>query len=192
MSSESLDTKLEKIIAFGTKVHGKQMRKYTPDPYIVHPVRVMNMCKKYTTELPVLAAAILHDVLEDTPVSREAISGFLTDIMTTEEARKTLNLVVELTDVYIKDAYPQWNRRKRKTKELGRLAATSPESQTIKYADILDNCNEIVQHDPDFARVFLNECKTVLKKLDKGDKRLYEMAVQTVEEKLKELSNRKK
>ena len=79
--------------------------------------------------------------------------------MTKEDASRTTSLVVELTDVYTKAAYPRWNRRKRKRKESERIQKTSSDSQTIKYADIIDNCKEIVEHDPDFAGLFLMECR---------------------------------
>ena len=57
-----MDNLLADIIAFTDKAHGAQSRKYTPDRYIVHPVRVMQLWRTYTNELPVLAAAILHDI----------------------------------------------------------------------------------------------------------------------------------
>jgi uncharacterized protein with gpF-like domain len=59
---------------------------------------------------------------------------------------------------------------------------TSAEAQTIKYADIIDNASEIVEHDPDFAPVFLRECKALVKKMEKGNKELREKAIQVVEE----------
>jgi (p)ppGpp synthase/HD superfamily hydrolase len=45
---------LKQIIAFVDQAHGDQTRKYTPDRYVVHPVRVMRICQKYTDDLPVL------------------------------------------------------------------------------------------------------------------------------------------
>lgn len=53
---------LEQIRDFADKAHGEQMRKYTPERYIVHPVRVMKICREYTDDITVLAAALLHDV----------------------------------------------------------------------------------------------------------------------------------
>lgn len=171
---------LKAITQFADKAHGSQMRKYTPERYIVHPVRVMKTCSEYTTELPILAAALLHDVLEDTPTTAEEIRQYLLTLMSDEDADKTLALVTDLTDVYTKQAYPKLNRRSRKNKENERLKDTSPDSQTIKYADIIDNCNEIVVQDPDFAKVFLYECRTNLKVIDKGNPELYRRATDTV------------
>ncbi|MGN6567929.1 MAG: hypothetical protein ACTHJ0_08255 [Flavipsychrobacter sp.] len=45
MDKESLQAKLEEVIAFADKAHGSQMRKYTPERYIVHPIRVMELCR---------------------------------------------------------------------------------------------------------------------------------------------------
>jgi (p)ppGpp synthase/HD superfamily hydrolase len=175
-----MESVLEKIRDYADRAHGTQMRKYTPERYIVHPVRVMETCRQYDSKLSVLAAALLHDVLEDTPVGRNEMSDFLHTLMSHEDADKTLLLVEEMTDVYVKTDYPQWNRKTRKEKELERIIGTSPEAQTIKYADILDNSKEISSHDPGFARRYLSECLAILKKADKGNKDLYKIALETV------------
>jgi hypothetical protein len=82
----------------------------------------------------------------------------------------------------VKKDYPKMNRRTRKAKEQIRIADTSADAQTIKYADIIDNCNEIVKHDPDFAKVFLYECRANLRVMGKGNADLYNRAVQKVDD----------
>jgi (p)ppGpp synthase/HD superfamily hydrolase len=171
---------LEKIKAFADRCHGDQMRKYSDERYIVHPERVMQICKQYTNDITMLAAALLHDVLEDTPVSEQEIRQFLSPLLSEEQVARTLELVEELTDVYVKARYPQWNRRKRKQKETARLKNSSAAAQTIKYADIMDNAPEIAAKDPDFARRFLFEARDLLKAMDKGDPRLYKQAQEAV------------
>lgn len=104
-----MDRILEEIKNFAEKAHGTQKRNYTPEPYIVHPVRVMKPCEEHNSTLPMLAAALLHDVLEDTPVSKEALSQYLLSIMKEEEAKQTMNLVIELTDIYTIEKYSYWN-----------------------------------------------------------------------------------
>lgn len=184
---------LEKVKSFAGEAHKEQKRKYSPEPYIVHPIRVMEICSKYTDNVSILSAALLHDVLEDTSVTDDELAEFLNSLMPKEAAAKTLKLVVELTDVYIKKDYPKWNRRKRKSMEVERIEKTSPESQTIKYADIIDNSTEIVHEDPDFARVYLHECRTLLRKTDKGNPELYQRTVETIQACLERLDpNRKK
>jgi guanosine-3',5'-bis(diphosphate) 3'-pyrophosphohydrolase len=182
-----MDAVLEQIKDFADRAHDGQQRKYTPERYIVHPVRVMEICREYSQELPVLAAALLHDVLEDTPVSKEQLHQFLASVMNAEDADLTLKLVVELTDVFIKKDYPQWNRKKRKAMETERIAHTSSRSQTVKYADMLDNCREIVEHDPDFGRRFLNECRTLLEAAGQGNAGLRSRAIKAVDEGLEKL-----
>jgi guanosine-3',5'-bis(diphosphate) 3'-pyrophosphohydrolase len=180
---------LQKITEFADRAHGDQRRKYTPERYIAHPVRVMELCRQFTNDIRILAAALLHDVLEDTPVTADALNQFLLTVMNPSDAERTLELVTDLTDVYVKQDYPKLNRRSRKAKELQRLEKTSADSQTIKYADIIDNTKEIVGHDPDFAKVFLYECRTNLRKLDKGNTELYKMAVEVVNKGIDSLKN---
>jgi len=180
-----METILEQVKDYADKAHGEQLRKYTPDRYIVHPIRVMLICREYTDDIAILSAALLHDVLEDTPVQKEELKEFLMKVMSPEQAITTLRYVMELTDVFTKEDYPALNRKRRKLKEVERLGKVSKESQTIKYADIIDNSNEIVDHDPNFAPVFLSECRAILSKMLEGNPELYQRAIKTVEEALK-------
>lgn len=177
---------LEKIKDFADKAHGDQLRKYTPDRYIVHPIRVMETLKKYTNDTSILAAALLHDVLEDTPVTKGELKTFLLSVLTPQQTEKTINLVLDLTDVYTNNDFPYLNRKARKAKELERLKHTRPESQTIKYADILDNSIDIKKNDPHFAPVYLNEVKQVLEQLNRGNAELYQSVFTTVDSLLKQ------
>jgi (p)ppGpp synthase/HD superfamily hydrolase len=172
---------LKKVEEFASIAHGSQKRKYSNEPYIVHPVRVMEICRKYNSDVAVLASALLHDVLEDTDCTRDEMYKFLGRNFNDEQASRIAYYVDELTDVYTKEAYSGMNRRKRKKLEAERMEKTSPESQTIKYADIIDNCNEITVHDPEFATVFLHECKQLLEKMNKGNRELLSKARETVE-----------
>jgi (p)ppGpp synthase/HD superfamily hydrolase len=181
------ETILAAVTAFADKAHGDQVRKYTPERYIEHPKRVMETCRQYTHDVAILSAALMHDVLEDTPVTAEEIRRFLSGIMDEAAEKRTVALVQELTDVYVTKNYPKWNRRKRKAKEAERMEKTSPAAQSIKYADIMDNCDAIVYNDREFAGVFLNECRTLLKKMNLGNKELYQRAVQMVDNALLQL-----
>lgn len=176
-----MEETLTKIIEFGDTAHGVQRRKYCDDRYMVHPIRVMRTCQQYTDDISILAAALLHDVLEDTPVTENEIFAFLKTVLDDNTAEKALQHVIDLTDVYTKQAYPKMNRRARKTKEVERLSKIQPESQTIKYADIIDNSDEIVDNDPKFARVFLSECRVILQNMKSGNDELRVIAMKTVE-----------
>jgi (p)ppGpp synthase/HD superfamily hydrolase len=186
-----METVLEQVRDFADKAHGEQTRKYTPERYIVHPLRVMELVREHNADIPMQAAALLHDVLEDTPVGKDAIAGFLGQWMPPKQVNRTILLVEELTDVYVKKNYPQWNRRKRKAKELERMERISADAQTIKYADILDNSSYIPEQDADFAKVFLSEGRQLLQKMTKGDAALRKKAVAVVENALARLDARK-
>ncbi len=177
---------LQKVTEFARQAHGDQRRKFVDEPYINHPVRVMEICRQYNSSIEVLAAALLHDVVEDTAVTAGEIKNFLFPLLDEEKALHTVKLVEELTDIYTKENYPGWNRRKRKDKERERLCGTSSEAQTIKYADIIDNSGDIKNSKGDFAKIFLLECRTILKTIMKGDNRLYKRAIETVEQCIEE------
>lgn len=181
------DDLLIKVRDYADNSHGLQTRKYSPDRYIVHPWRVMNACKGYTSDIHILCAALLHDVLEDTAVEPQQLHAFMLGLVSEKEATLILKLVTELTDVFTKKNYPKLNRRTRKNKELERLMQISPEAQTIKYADIADNASEIAADDPDFARVYLYECRLILRKLDKGEPGLRNRALEIVNMNLEKL-----
>jgi guanosine-3',5'-bis(diphosphate) 3'-pyrophosphohydrolase len=177
----SNDKIIEKVKDFANRAHGEQKRKFSQDPYIVHPMRVMTTCSSFTTDIAVLSAAILHDVIEDTPVTAKDISEFLRGIMPPEIAERTVGYVVELTDIYTRENYPRVNRRQRKQKEAERLGLASSDAQTIKYADILDN-TDITRNDPDFAHTYLREARELLEKMTKGNAALREKTMQRVEQ----------
>lgn len=56
---------LEEAIIFATKAHEGQTRKFSPIPYIVHPIEVASIIATMTDDLNVSAAGALHDTVED-------------------------------------------------------------------------------------------------------------------------------
>ena len=105
---------IQSIEDFARQAHGNQQRKFEPGPYVIHLIRVKNICQEYTPDSAVLSAALLHDVLEDTEVNADELRQFLLTVTEQKTADNILHLVIDLTDIYTKSNYPQWNRRKRK------------------------------------------------------------------------------
>ncbi|MDO4436180.1 MAG: RelA/SpoT family protein [Cardiobacteriaceae bacterium] len=67
---------VEKVLAaavFGAQAHDGQKRK-SGEPYFTHPIQVALILAKSRFDVPVLQAALLHDVLEDTPVTKEQMT----------------------------------------------------------------------------------------------------------------------
>jgi calcineurin-like phosphoesterase family protein len=158
---------VEKARLFATAAHSAigQKRKYTGEPYIVHPTEVATMVKQYTNDDNMIAAAWLHDVLEDTNVSEQELRAEFGDYIT--------NLVLWLTDV----SKPEdGNRAARKAIDLVHTAMASTDAKTIKLADIISNVSSIREHDPEFAVVYLKEKKAQLEVLKDGNQELYVLA----------------
>lgn len=175
---------LQHILQIAREAHGSQRRKYTNELYLVHPQRVMRTLQTFTERLSVLSAALLHDVLEDTRVTAPDLQAELDQLMPLNQARHTLMLVEELTDEYTNHNYPDLNRSSRKALEAKRLSEVSAEAQTVKYADIIDNNREIMQHDPGFGRVYSRECLHLLEVMTRGEGRLRQRAFTILEQNL--------
>ena len=62
---------IEDAIAFALEAHHGAMRKGGGLPYIVHPLETMEIVSHLTSDPEVLAAAVLHDVIEDTSFGYE-------------------------------------------------------------------------------------------------------------------------
>ena len=151
------------------KAHEGQMRKYSGMPYIVHPIEVATIVQSVDHTDEMIAAALLHDVVEDTEYTVADISK--------EVSPKVAALVEGLTDV----SKPEdGNRKTRKAMDKDHLAKQSAEVQTIKLADVISNSQDIKANDPSFAKVYIEEMKALLEVLDKGDKTLYAKAKEIV------------
>ena len=148
---------VKKARDFATEAHQGQFRKYTDEPYIVHPIAVAKTLSEYGATDEVLAAALLHDTIEDTDVTYEDIQQ--------EFGLTGAELVGEVTDV---SRAEDGNRAFRKALDLVHLAGASADGQTIKLADLIDNTKSIVAHDPGFAPIYLREKEALLKVLTKG------------------------
>lgn len=148
-----------------------QRRKYTGEPYWHHPRAVARMVWTETLDARSTAAAWLHDVLEDTQVTVETIGMLF--------GAEVAQLVAEVTDV----SRPEdGNRAARKALDRAHLASASPEAQTIKVADLIDNTSSIVQHDPGFARIYMAEKRALLTVLAAADLDLLVRAWQVVDD----------
>src|SRR3546814_13145578 len=67
---------VSKALAYAAAAHGSidHVRKYTGEPYIHHPIEVMEIVSSVPHKEVMLAAALLHDTIEDTYVMQEAIN----------------------------------------------------------------------------------------------------------------------
>lgn len=63
----------EKALHFAIEKHSGQVRKMANTPYILHPVEVASIVGTMTDDKEILAAAVLHDTVEDTDTTLEEI-----------------------------------------------------------------------------------------------------------------------
>jgi (p)ppGpp synthase/HD superfamily hydrolase len=152
---------------FAREVHRDQVRKYTSNPYVDHLAEVAGIVATVSSqylhlEQDMLAAAWLHDCIEDQGVTLEQL-----DI---EFGGIVASAVMQLSDL------ETGNRAERKAASRARLAESWPFVQTIKCADLISNTSSIVKHDPKFAVTYLEEKRLLLDVMTKADSRLVEIA----------------
>lgn len=146
--------------------HGEQKRKYTGCPYWWHPRDVAALVGSVTTSPSMIAAAWLHDVMEDCGVSYMRLVD--------EFNPWVAELVGWLTDVSHKS---DGSREIRKAKDRDHLRRAPREAKTIKLADLMDNASSISAHDQPFATIYIPEKRLLLdESLKDGDPILWASA----------------
>lgn len=110
-----------------------------------------------------VAVAWLHDAVEDCDVSLEQIE-------------QHFGFMVAVGVSGLTDSETGANRAERKAKGRERLSKCASWIQTIKCADLISNTSSIVEHDPEFAKLYLEEKRALLDVLTKADLRLLTIA----------------
>lgn len=151
---------IDKAREFAVKWHGAQIRKYTGEPYVNHLAAVAHLVSIVPHTEGMLAAAWLHDVVEDTPVRQ-------CDIF------KLFGPGVSVAVSFLTDSGLGKNRAEKKEFYKNQLESAPPYVKTIKLADLIDNTESIVQHDPNFAKVYMKEKAALLQVLTDGDPTLW-------------------
>jgi hypothetical protein len=151
---------VKRASVYATRAHQRinHRRKYSKQPYHVHLEAVARMVATVTDDPEVIAAAWLHDTVEDTPATLDDIE--------TEFGKAVAELVEELTDV---SKPGDGNRVVRKEIDRNHTSQASRRAKTVKLADLIDNCRDITKHDPRFARIYLVEMAQLLDVLKGGD-----------------------
>jgi guanosine-3',5'-bis(diphosphate) 3'-pyrophosphohydrolase len=129
---------ITKAIDFAIRRHAGQTRKGDGSPYITHPLHVMRILMEFgITDKHILAAAVLHDVIEDTtdPTS-EDYPAFVEEIESKFSA-KTLKMVLEVTDDKTLSKF------ERKVIQLKNASSKSDGAKLIKIADKFSNCADL-------------------------------------------------
>ncbi len=168
-----MDALINRARRFATQAHRRidHRRKYSAQPYEVHLKSVAQLVAAVTADAETIAAAWLHDTVEDTEVTLDQIRERF--------GPGVAELVADLTDV---SRPGDGNRAARKAIDRAHTARASPRAKTVKLADLLDNCRDIRRGDPRFAKVFAAETRALLDVLREGDARLYRKLQQELDE----------
>ena len=167
MSEQSPAVRRAAAFCVGAHCAVGQKRKYTGEDYWHHPVEVLRVLLKFVPDASeaMQAAALLHDVVEDTSVTLKTVQELFGPIVAA--------YVEQLTDV----SKPEdGNRAARKAIDLAHTALASPEAKSIKLADLISNSRSIIERDPVFAVTYLAEKRALLEVLKEGDPELHRIA----------------
>jgi (p)ppGpp synthase/HD superfamily hydrolase len=130
-TAKAYSPKLYDAIELAAKAHHRQVRKGTEIPYLVHPLAVAGILIHANCAEHLVIAGILHDTLEDTPVTLEEIRS--------QFGREVAELVLTLSEP---DKKAPWEKRKAHTIDHLEQVAT-PEALVVAVADKLDNVRAI-------------------------------------------------
>lgn len=158
---EWLELKAE-IFAISAHSALGQVRKYSGEPYHVHCCEVRDLVSlSHTSTVDMKAAALLHDVVEDTYISTQILVAHFNEVVA--------GYVSDLTDFYTKANFPDMGRKERKLREAERLGNCCPSSQTIKVADLISNSRNILKYNDSFGQVYIPEKRHLLSCLTLAD-----------------------
>ena len=138
MANNPLDTSLlDRAIEFAVRAHAGTERRGKGFPYIVHPMEAMEIVATMTPDQELLAAAALHDTVEDTDVTVDRIRAEFGDRIAAIVAGESDEMPAGVSEE------DSWHSRKRAAIE--RLAAAPRDVKIVALGDKLSNMRAIAR-----------------------------------------------
>lgn len=138
MANKYLDTELlDKAIVYAVKAHHNTERRGKGFPYIVHPLEAVEIVATITPDQELLAAAALHDTIEDTDVT--------VDDLRAEFGERIAELVHSESDQFTEGVSEADSWHDRKQAAINRLAAASHDAKIVALGDKLSNMRAIAR-----------------------------------------------
>ena len=138
MANNPLNTDLlDRAIIFAVKAHAGTERRGKGFPYIVHPMEAMEIVSTMTADQELLAAAALHDTVEDTDVTVEQLREEFGD--------RIADLVSAESDVMDEGVSEEDSWRARKEAGIQRLARAGRDAKIVALGDKLSNMRAIAR-----------------------------------------------
>ena len=138
MANNPLDTSLlDRAIIFAVKAHAGTERRGKGFPYIVHPMEAMEIVATMTSDQELLAAAALHDTVEDTGVSVERLRA--------EFGERIASIVAAETDNEVEGRSEKESWRERKLAGIEKLRSARRDVKIVALGDKLSNMRAIAR-----------------------------------------------
>jgi len=136
MANRPIDTDLlDRAITFAVRAHHGIERKGKGFPYIVHPMEAVSIAATMTSDQELLAAAALHDTVEDTAVTFRDIER--------EFGTRVAQLVESESDIEFEGKSREESWRLRKEEAIERLSVADNDTKIVALADKLSNIRAI-------------------------------------------------
>ena len=136
MANKYIDSELlDRAIVFAVKAHHNTERRGKGFPYIVHPMEAVEIVATITSDQELLAAAALHDTIEDTDVTVEQLRA--------EFGERIASLVHAESDQFTEGVSEEDSWHDRKQAAIDRLAAASHDAKIVAMGDKLSNMRAI-------------------------------------------------
>ena len=126
---------LDRAIIFAVQAHHNTERRGKGFPYIVHPMEAVEIVATITSDQELLAAAALHDTVEDTDVTVQEIRQLFGD--------RVAELVHAESDQYTDGVSEEDSWHDRKQAAIDRLASASHDAKIVAMGDKLSNMRAI-------------------------------------------------
>ena len=138
MANQPLNTELlDRAIVFAVRAHAGTERRGKGFPYIVHPMEAVEIVATMTPDQKLLAAAALHDTVEDTEVTVEQIRA--------EFGERIASLVASESDTFEQGVSEEDSWHARKQAAIDRLASASRDAKIVALGDKLSNMRAIAR-----------------------------------------------
>ena len=143
MANNPLNTELlDRAIIFAVHAHAGTERRGKGFPYIVHPMEAMEIVATMTTDQELLAAAALHDTVEDTDVTVEQIRA--------EFGERIAALVADESEERTEGVSDEESWHDRKRAAINHLSKASRDAKMVALGDKLSNIRAIAR---DYAEI---------------------------------------
>lgn len=138
MANKYMDTAfVDKAIKFAVDAHANTERRGKGFPYVIHVLEAMEIVASMTNDPELLAAAALHDTVEDTDITVGQLRAEFGD--------RVASIVSDESDRPVTGLNEEESWRKRKQVAIDRLAAASLDSKTVALGDKLSNMRAIAR-----------------------------------------------